>query len=96
MLELTISKPKITFELDNFNAKLQKNMFSKFQCFAFSLSPQRGSYCFEQKERVAEHSDIQRSKSYEEILLAENQMISGWGDLSNTVFKSFSKFCDSN
>lgn len=64
MLELIISRPKITFGLDKFFAKMQKCMFSKFCYFAFPLSPQRGSYFFffKWKQRLVEYSDIQRSK----------------------------------
>lgn len=61
VLELIISRPKITFGLGKFLAKIQNSMFSKFY-FAFPLGSQRGSYCFKWKKRLAECSDIQRSK----------------------------------
>lgn len=57
-----MSRPKITFVLDKFFAKMQKCTFSKFRYFAFPLSPQRDSYCFKWKQRLAEYSDIQKSK----------------------------------
>lgn len=62
VLKLIISRPKITFELDKFCAKMQKCTFSKFHYVAFPFSPQRVSSCFKWKQRLAEKSDIQRSK----------------------------------
>jgi len=62
LLELIISRPKITFGLNKFFAKMRKCMFSKFLYFSFCLSPQRGSYCFKWKQRLAEYFDIQSSK----------------------------------